>query len=255
MLGTIHDARFLEFLESAWRDWIANGNRGELIPTTFPVRGMRQRIPENVEGKAGYYTFAIETAIAAGTWQAALSSAAVALTPPGMSRPARRRRSRCAALPAITPITISMAAIASSTMPRIAAQGFRDTGAQRVAILDVDFHHGNGTQDIFYRRNDVLFCSLHGQPEDAFPYFLGFADEIGHGEGEGLQLQLPDAAGHALRQMAGRRSTMRCGRSATTVPTPLVVSLGVDTYKDDPISFFKLESDDFTDLRRGASPS
>src|SRR5262245_36445005 len=77
-LATIHDARYLEFLQNAWREWTANGNRGELIPTSFPVRGMRQRVPENVEGKAGYYTFAIETAIAAGSWPAALSSAAVA---------------------------------------------------------------------------------------------------------------------------------------------------------------------------------
>ena len=102
----------------------------------------------------------------------------------------------------------------------LAAQGFRDPGAERVAILDVDFHHGNGTQDIFYRRKDVLFCSLHGQPQEAFPYFLGFADENRPWRGRRVQLQLPDAARHGLRQMAGRRSTMRCGGSATTAPTP-----------------------------------
>src|SRR5436190_80152 len=73
----------------------------------------------------------------------------------------------------------------------IAAQGFIDHGAKRVAILDVDFHHGNGTQDIFYSRGDVLFCSLHGQPEDAFPYFLGYKDEKGSGKGEGFNINYP----------------------------------------------------------------
>ena len=121
---------------------------------------------------------------------------------------------------------------------------FRDAGAKRVAILDVDFHHGNGTQDIFYRRKDVLFCSLHGQPQEAFPYFLGFADEIGDGEGEGFNVNYPMAPGTAYG-VGVRRLTMRLRRISDYGPDALVVSLGVDTYKDDPISFFKLDSDDF----------
>jgi acetoin utilization deacetylase AcuC-like enzyme len=134
----------------------------------------------------------------------------------------------------------------------LAAQGFLDAGAGRVAILDVDFHHGNGTQDIFYRRKDVLFCSLHGQPQDAFPYFLGFADEIGHGEGEGFNFNYPMPPGTAYgKWRAGLDDALR--RIRDYGPDALVVSLGVDTYKDDPISFFKLESDDFTDYGRRIS--
>jgi acetoin utilization deacetylase AcuC-like enzyme len=127
----------------------------------------------------------------------------------------------------------------------IAAQGFRDAGAERVAILDVDFHHGNGSQDIFYARDDVLFCSLHGQPEDAYPYFLGYKDEKGTGKGEGFNFNYPmppgskyDVWGAALADAMRKIKRFK--------PDVLVVSLGVDTFKDDPISFFKLTSDDFT---------
>ena len=165
-----------------------------------------------------------------------------------MSPPARRRRSRCAALPAITPIAISMAAIASSTMPHWPPRAYAIPAPSSVAILDVDFHHGNGTQDIFYRRKDVLFCSLHGQPQEAFPYFLGFADEIGHGEGEGFNFNYPMPPGTAYgKWRVGLDDALR--RIRDYGPDVLVVSLGVDTYKDDPISFFKLELGGFRRLR------
>jgi acetoin utilization deacetylase AcuC-like enzyme len=248
-LGAIHDARFLEFLQSAWRDWTANGNRGELIPTSFPVRGMRQRVPENVEGKAGYYTFAIETAIAAGTWKAALSSAAVALTAGSHIAGGARTAFALCRPPGHHAHRDLYGGYCFLNNAALAAQSFRDTGAQRVAILDVDFHHGNGTQDIFYARDDVLFCSLHGAPEDTFPYFLGFKDEKGRGKGEGFNVNYPmppltayDVWGKALEDA--------CKKIKRFSPDALVVSLGVDTYKDDPISFFKLESDDFTDYGR-----
>ena len=77
----------------------------------------------------------------------------------------------------------------------IAAQAFLDRGAGRVAILDVDYHHGNGTQDIFYDRADVLFTSIHGDPRFEYPYFLGYADEKGNGVGTGYNFNYPLAAG------------------------------------------------------------
>ncbi len=129
----------------------------------------------------------------------------------------------------------------------IAAQAARDGGAGRVAILDVDFHHGNGTQDIFNDRGDVFFASLHGQPEDAFPYFMGYADETGAGAGEGATLNLPMPPGTPWAVWAEALETAleaidRFG------PELLVVSFGADTFERDPISFFKLTSDDFTRL-------
>ena len=82
-----------------------------------------------------------------------------------------------------------------------------------MAILDVDFHHGNGTQDIFYERNDVLFCSLHGEPETAYPYFLGFKDETGAGQGRRLQFQLSAAGRDAAMTSGARRWARPAGRS------------------------------------------
>ena len=118
----------------------------------------------------------------------------------------------------------------------------------RVAVLDVDYHHGNGTQAIFYDRPDVFFASLHGDPRTEYPFFLGYADETGAGAGEGANLNLPlprgtdyghwsDALEVALAAIA------RFGAEA------LVVSLGVDTFAGDPISGFTLQSDDY--LRMG----
>ncbi len=241
---------FLAFLETAWGEWKAAGNAGEIIPYNVPVRRMHtDRPPRFIDGKAGYYCLGQETAITAGTWRAALSSAASAQAatrhvaggagvafalcrPPGHHATADMYGGYC---------FLNNAAIA--------AQMLRDAGAARVAVLDIDFHHGNGTQDIFYSRGDVFYASLHGAPEDAFPYFLGFADETGAGPGEGANANYPmppgtgypawaEALDHALARLRG------WGAEA------LVISLGVDAYKDDPISFFRLDTPDFADAGR-----
>ena len=113
-----------------------------------------------------------------------------------------------------------------------------------MAILDVDFHHGNGTQDIFYTRKDVLFCSLHGDPQDAYPYFLGYKDEKGEGAGEGYNFNFPMPPGTTYDVWSAALESA-CRKVKAYKPDVLLVSLGVDTFKDDPISFFKLTSADF----------
>ena len=112
-------------------------------------------------------------------------------------------------------------------------------------ISAVDFHHGNGTQDIFYERSDVLYCSLHGNPLEAFPYFAGYADEVGSGEGTGYNLNLPLPRGTDFGVWRTALDTA-LARILQFSPGALVVSLGVDTFENDPISFFKLKADDFT---------
>ena len=126
----------------------------------------------------------------------------------------------------------------------LAAQAFIDEGARRVAVLDVDFHHGNGTQAIFYERGDVLVANIHGDPMEAFPHFLGGAEETGSGAGEGatLNLPLPRGSDHAAFDAALVRA---CEAVDAFGAEALVVSLGVDTFKGDPISFFTLEIGDF----------
>jgi acetoin utilization deacetylase AcuC-like enzyme len=240
----IHDAGFLKFLETVWKEWKAAGYKGDVIPTGFPARGMRAICPDNIDGKVGYYAMSMETCLSAGSWEAARSSASVALgaqkivaggapvafalcRPPGHHAHADMFGGYC---------LLNNAAIA--------AQAFRDAGAERVCVLDVDFHHGNGTQDIFYNRGDVLFISLHGQPQDAFPYFLGYADEIGLGKGEGFNVNYPMPPGTPYATWS-KALDDACKRITKYGPGALVVSLGVDTFEKDPISFFKLKSADF----------
>jgi len=240
----IHDGAFLAFLAGCWDEWQAAGFKGEAIATAWPARRMQVKPPNFIDGKIGYYALASETAISDGTWEAAQASANVALTaqaaiaggadaafalcrPPGHHAAADMFGGYC---------FINNAAVA--------AQAFLDQGAARVAILDVDFHHGNGTQDIFYGRDDVFFQSVHGRPEDAFPYFLGYADEVGALGGEGFTANYPLPPGTAFDSWGAALATS-IRRIHDYGPDAVVISLGVDTFKDDPISFFKLESDDY----------
>ena len=109
----------------------------------------------------------------------------------------------------------------------------------RVAVLDIDFHHGNGTQDIFYERADVLYLSIHGDPDRQYPYYLGGADESGAGEGVGYTVNYPLEAGvddQRYMQVLGEA----CQRVRQYTPAYLVISLGVDTFVDDPLGDFAL---------------
>lgn len=240
----VHDGGFLKFLETAWERWAKEGHRGEIIPSGFPVRRMQLRVPNNIDGKAGYYALATETAITAGTWIAAKSSAAVAQTGQQIVAGGERAAFALCRPPGHHAAFDMYGGYCFLNNAAIAAQMYLDQGAKRVAILDVDFHHGNGTQDIFYKRKDVLFLSLHGRPEDAYPYFLGYADEKGEGEGEGFNLNYPMPAG-TVYAVWSRALEDACKRIKNYGPDALIVSLGVDTFKDDPISFFKLNSEDF----------
>lgn len=249
-IGALLDPGYLTFLQTAWEDWKAAGMAGEIIAANVPARGMHMdRIPNNIDGKVGYYCHASETAMTQGTWTAALSSVASAQSaqrhvaagadsafalcrPPGHHATADQYGGYC---------FINNAAVA--------AQMFRTSGASRVAILDIDFHHGNGTQSLFYGRGDIMFASLHGAPQDAYPYYLGYADETGVGAGEGTNLNypMPPGTGYDVWSTALDDAIAKIKSWGADA---LVLSLGVDAYKEDPISFFKLESDDFTDAGR-----
>jgi len=245
----VHDREYIEFLEQAWNEWVAAGNRGEAIPDCWPARRMMQRRPNSITGKLGYYAMAGETSISHGTWEAARAAADVALTGASQIKEGARAAFALCRPPGHHAARDLYGGYCFLNNAAIAAQYLRDTGAARVAILDVDFHHGNGTQDIFYDRADVLYISLHGDPAEAFPYFSGFADETGTGAGAGFTLNLPLPPGtefgawqDALRAALRRIENFRADA--------LVVSLGVDTFAADPISFFRLQSADFSTYGR-----
>jgi acetoin utilization deacetylase AcuC-like enzyme len=240
----VHDAGYLEFLENAWGMWMAAGYRGEVTPACIPTRGLRQRKPKSIDGLVGYYIHSIETMITAGTWDAARASASVAQTAQKLVTKGDRAAFALCRPPGHHAHSDLYGGYCFLNNAAIAAQGFLNDGAKRVAILDVDVHHGNGTQEIFYKRDDVLFLSIHGDPDYTYPQFLGWVDETGEGKGEGFNVNYPIAPGGAY-DVWGAALADACKKIQAYKPDVLVVSLGVDTFKDDPISPLKLESKDF----------
>lgn len=243
----IHDPDYVGFLSTCWEEWVAAGFQGEAIATCWPSRRMtRAKPPREIDGRIGYYCLASETSISGGTWEAAQAAVDVALTAQNLVTGGERAAFALCRPPGHHAAQDMFGGYCFLNNAAIAAQGFRDGGAAKVAVLDVDFHHGNGTQAIFYDRDDVLFLSLHGDPEEAFPHFLGGSDETGAGEGVGFNVNYPLGRGTTYPQwLAALEDAM--DRILAFGADALVVSLGVDTFKDDPISFFRLESIDFTD--------
>jgi acetoin utilization deacetylase AcuC-like enzyme len=241
------DEGFLTFLETAWDDWKAAGYGGEVITTAMPTRHQRaDRVPRCIDGRVGHYCHASETAITGGTWRAALSSMASAEAAQRLVSGGSRAAFALCRPPGHHATADQFGGYCFLNNAAVVADMFVTDGARRVAILDIDFHHGNGTQQIFYGRGDVLFASLHGDPLDMYPYYAGFADETGTGAGEGTTLNYPMAPGTPYGPWS-KALDHAIARIKAWGAEALVVSLGVDAYKDDPISFFKLDSPDFTD--------
>ena len=246
-LTRVHTPEFVEFLRTAWDRWIDAHGPYDALPLNWPVRTMRQKIPEAIDGLLSYYSLDAGTPITAGTWRAARASADVALTAARLVHQGRRHAFALCRPPGHHAAADLYGGYCFLNNAAIAAQAARANGAQRVSILDVDYHHGNGTQTIFYDRADVQFLSLHADPTVEYPYFLGHADETGTGAGEGFNHNFPlpwgtdwaryeEALTEALRRIRGYR------------PDLLVISLGLDTFENDPISKFRLSSDRYPQL-------
>ncbi len=248
-LRRVHTDEYLDLLRTGHSEWRAAGREGDAFPYTFPVVGRRPLSLKRIDARLGQHSFDTSTPIAEGTWDSAYWSAQTAL----------------AGLQAV--LGSEAAAFAMTRPPghhagadylggysylnsaAICAEAAIAAGRARVAILDVDYHHGNGTQDIFYGRGDVAFASIHADPATDYPFFWGHADECGNGAGEGSTLNLPlprgtDWAAYApsLAQALDwieRRS-----------PELLIVSFGADTYAGDPISHFELQTADYSRMSR-----
>ena len=242
---TVHDRDYLDFLENAWDLWTGNGYKGEAIPTVFPARSMRSDVrPIDIDGQLGYYCLAIETSICKGTWEASLASKDVSLSAARLIAGGTRSAFALCRPPGHHASKNQYGGYCFINNAALAAQFLRDNGASRVAVLDIDFHHGNGTQAIFYDRADVLTVNIHGDPRYAFPHFLGYEDERGAGHGEGFNFNYPLPSGTAFETWSTALS-QSLKEIKNYGPDCLVVSLGVDTFREDPISFFKLDNNDF----------
>ncbi|MDX1553876.1 MAG: histone deacetylase family protein, partial [Marinobacter sp.] len=161
----VHTQDYVDFLRTCWADWTAEGKPGEAIPAVWPGRGMRHRVPKDIDGRLGYYSFTADTSITEGTWEAACASADVALTAQALVANGEPAAFALCRPPGHHAHADLFGGYCFFNNAAISAQAFRDQGAKRVAVLDVDFHHGNGTQSIFYSRDDVMTISLHGDPD------------------------------------------------------------------------------------------
>ena len=240
-----HSERYVTFLENAWAEWTATGRTHDALPLVWPVRDLgNEQVPQFIDGKLGFYAMDAGSPITATTWQAVRTSADIALTGLALLDEGHDSAFALCRPPGHHAAREYMGGYCYLNNAAIAAQQAITRGAQKVAVLDVDFHHGNGTQNIFYGRNDVLFVSLHGEPAVSYPYYSGYRDERGSGKGEGFNLNYPlakNTSGAAYREAL----VDACRKLQAFAPEVLVISLGVDTFKDDPISHFLLESEDF----------
>jgi acetoin utilization deacetylase AcuC-like enzyme len=244
-IARVHDEAYLAFLQRAWRDWPRDRSPHVALPQFWRGRAAGSGpLPRSLVGQLGHYAGDAIAPVLEGTWQAALASAHTALTAQRWVATGQRAAFALCRPPGHHAGRDSMAGYCYLNNAAIAAQAFVDGGARRVAVLDIDYHHGNGTQGIFYERADVLVASIHGDPLDEYPYFVGHAGETGAGAGSGFNLNCPLPCGSGWA--AWSEALERCGgRILDFAPDALVVSLGVDAYREDPSGTFRLESSDF----------
>lgn len=240
----IHDADYIRFLSTAWDLWTADGRSFPALPSFWRAPGMRHVEPDSIDGKLGHFSFDAGCCLVAGSWDAIRSSADVALTGADLVLSGERAAFALCRPPGHHAHAGTMGGYCYVNNAAVAVQALRDGGAGRVAVLDVDYHHGNGTQSIFYDRADVLVCSLHGDPREEYPYFLGYADETGIGAGLGFNANFPLPWGTGFPEWAAALEAA-CRRVEAFAPDMVLVSLGVDTFMDDPISQFRLDSPDY----------
>jgi len=242
-LLAVHDSEYLDFLASAWTEWLATHPKdpSTLLPATFALRRHPHK-PKSLLGRAGYYIMDLSGCIVAGTYEAALASANCALSAAesvangesaafGLCRPPGHHAGKDYAGGYCF---INNAAVAANWLSQKAR-----SQKGRVAVLDVDYHCGNGTQDIFYDRDDVLTISIHADPNHEYPSYMGYADERGAGQGLGFHHNFPLPAGTDddayLKTLEQALQNIR-----EFDPKYLVISAGMDIYADDPLGTIKV---------------
>jgi acetoin utilization deacetylase AcuC-like enzyme len=244
----VHDPDYVTFLQEAAAAWhLVDPEAPEVVPNVHPSRHA-ERIPDAIIARAGRYVADTSSPIGERTWDAIISSVNTALTAAELILADEPHAYALCRPPGHHAYTDVAGGFCFFNNVAIAAQQLR-TRFDRVAILDVDVHHGNGTQGIFYDRSDVFFCSLHGDPDGFYPYYAGYADETGRDQGVGFNLNLPLAAG------SGDEAYMKALDVALTAiaefrPQALLVSLGLDAQENDPLGILKVTTDGFAVMAR-----
>jgi len=237
-ITAVHDKDYVDFLASAWTEWLGTTakDKSTLIPATFALRRTPQK-PKSLLGKAGYHIMDLSACIVEATYRAALASANCALSAAdavangeraafGLCRPPGHHAGKDYAGGYCF---INNAAVAANWLSR----------RGKVAVLDIDYHCGNGTQDIFYERDDVYTISIHADPDFEYPHYAGFANETGSGRGLGFHRNFPLPAG---TEDAAYLQTLEeaLGLIRNFDPNYLVLSAGMDIYADDPLGTIRV---------------
>lgn len=243
-IRAVHTPSYLDFLKTAPEQWTAAGRPGDVIGYVWPVVGRRPLNLTRIDALVGQHSFDASTPLTADTWQAAYWSTQSALAALAAVQDGDRAAFALCRPPGHHAGADYLGGYCYLNTAAITAQAARDAGAARVAILDIDYHHGNGTQDIFYDRGDVFYASLHADPATDYPFYWGHADERGEGAGEGANLCLPLPQGTTLTGFRAAQ-TAALDAIAAFAPDLLVVSFGADTWEGDPISHLKLATADY----------
>jgi len=260
-ITAVHDPGLVRFLEVAWSEVRAQGiPRAFLSADTYPNRAMFAgmspeaveqvvREPSHIGGRAGFWGLDSAAPLVAGTYVAARGAVDVALTAVDLVLGGANAAYGLCRPPGHHAAQAMYGGYCFFNNAAIAAHVIVEATGEHVAILDVDFHHGNGTQQIFWRRGDVRYVSIHADPDRQYPYFLGRADEVGEGEGAGENLNLPLRAGATNDDYLV--ATDQALDAIAAVPgSVVVVSLGFDTYGLDPIGDFALTTDLYHEVGR-----
>lgn len=241
--ASVHTPDYIDFLQTAAREWAKlPGASSEVVPNVHPARA-HASYPKALAGRAGWHQVDMACPIGPGTWDAALASSEVAATAADLVLDGERQAYALCRPPGHHAYADMAGGFCFLNNTAVAAQRLRTTHA-RVAVLDVDVHHGNGTQGIFYERADVLTVSIHADPNNYYPYFWGHAHEHGAAAGAGYNLNLPLPLGSPdpVWLAAGDTALARLNEFA---PTALVVALGLDASESDPLQGLKVSGAGF----------
>jgi len=242
-LHAVHDPELVSVLRDAWEVWVAAGLPedpgqpdvvGYIFPTPGLMAGLEPRVPSALPARTGAYCYDTMTVVAEGTWEAARAAVDAALTAADLIHEGAPAAYACCRPPGHHVTRAAFGGSCYLNNSAIAAQYLRDHGFSRVAVLDLDAHHGNGAQAIFWERDDVLTASVHVDPAHGwFPHFLGFADERGGGAGDGFNVNVPLPPGSGDPDwLAAVDRIVELAREHGS--EAVVVPLGVDAGEGDP---------------------
>lgn len=256
---TVHSPELVGFLANAWEDWERDGmleDPGQdrvvayIFPTPGLTAGLAPREPQAVSARTGFYCFDTTTALGPGTWRAARAAVDCALTAADLVLAGEPAAFGCCRPPGHHVTRTAYGGSCFLNNAAVAAQHLRTKGTSRVAVVDIDAHQGNGTQQVFYEDDSVLTCSVHVDPAAGwFPHFMGFADERGAERGEGANLNVPvDPGSRDGTWLAAIAQTLDAVKAHGS--DALVVPLGVDAAAEDPESPLEITAGGYREAGR-----